>query len=211
MEPITLAVLAVGASVTYIIKVAIKNYNKAQQLQDIINKHTNYIDATYMPHGNDLQMASACTESLNRNFNGEDILSSWNKMSINERKQKVITLTEEAASIMGVEVDKVVFDESTTRYGSYNPDGTICFSEPFLACDSRGEIIRTIYHELKHGTQEKAIQMGTDNPYGYDAPTLVIWVENNLKYENGDQDFLFYYGQQIEVDARGFARTVFQK
>ena len=43
MEPITLALLAVGASVTYIIKVAIKNYNTAQQLRDIINKHTNYI------------------------------------------------------------------------------------------------------------------------------------------------------------------------
>ena len=84
------------------------------------------------------------------------------------------------------------------------------FSEPFLACDSQGEIIRTIYHELKHGTQEKAIQAGTNNPYGYDTPTLVVWVENNLKYENGDQDFLFYYGQQIEVDARGFAQSVFQ-
>ncbi|CDD97044.1 uncharacterized protein BN604_03136 [Bacteroides intestinalis CAG:315] len=210
MEPITLALLAVGVSVTYIIKVAIKNYNTAQQLRDIINKHTNYIDATYEPHGNDLQMAAACTESLNRNFKGEDILSCWNKMSIDERKQKVITLTKEAASIMGVEVNNIVFDESTTRYGSYSPNGTICFSEPFLACDSQGEIIRTIYHELKHGTQEKAIQAGTNNPYGYDTPTLVVWVENNLKYENGDQDFLFYYGQQIEVDARGFAQSVFQ-
>ena len=64
MEPITLALLAVGVSVTYIIKVAIKNYNTAQQLRDIINKHTNYIDATYEPHGNDLQMAAACTVSF---------------------------------------------------------------------------------------------------------------------------------------------------
>ena len=39
-------------------------------------------------------------------------------MSIDERKQKVITLTKEAASIMGVEVNNIVFDESTTRYGS---------------------------------------------------------------------------------------------
>lgn len=210
MEPITLALLAVGASVTWITKVAIRNYNAAQQLRAIINKHTNYVDATYEPHGNDLQMASACKESLNRNFQEEDILSCWNRMSIDERKQTVITLTEEAASIMGVNVNNIVFDESPTRYGSYNPDGTIFFSEHFIACDSQGEIIRTIYHELKHGTQDRAIQMGANNPYGYETPTLVVWVENNLKYENGDQDFLFYYGQQIEVDARGFAQTVFQ-
>lgn len=210
MEPVTIAVLAAGVVITSAIKAAINNYNKAKHLSDIIDRHTVYIDATYEPHGNDAQMALACTNSLNKNFGGDEILSRWVMMSMDERKQMMQTLTKEAAAIMDVDINAIVFDDSTNRYGGYCPDGTIFFSEPLLACDNQGEMIRTIYHELKHVTQEKAIQMGTSNSYGYDALTLAIWVKDQLKYENGDRDFLYYYGQQIEIDARGFAGTVFQ-
>lgn len=209
MEPITLAVIAIGAAATWAVKVAISNYNTAQKLGKLIGDHAEFVDATYEPHGNDKQMALACTNSLNKNFGNKDILSNWNAMSINERKQMMTTLTREAATIMGVSVNNIVFNDSTTNLGSYQSDGTIYFSESFLACDCRGEMIRTIYHELKHATQIAAIQIGTENPYNYDGLTLAVWVKDNLRYEDGNRDFLYYYGQQIEIDARGFAKTVF--
>ena len=82
------------------------------------------------------------------------------------------------------------------------------FSNLYIAQDvCNVEIVKTIFHELKHAVQFKAI--GKDgNVWGYSTETLIAWANNWQGYISGSLDPEGYMTQPIELDSFGFECSV---
>ena len=126
-------------------------------------------------------------------------------MSHNRRKpfyEKYRKVLEESS------VDNIIFTDVSCM-GCYSAsDNTIMFSNLYIAQDvCNVEIVKTIFHELKHAVQFKAIGKN-GNVWGYSMDTLVAWANNYQDYISASWDPEGYMTQPIELDSFGFECSV---
>ena len=129
---------------------------------------------------------------------------------LNDEQKRLLLkeITIKASEVMNVKLDNIVFTDVSCM-GCYSAsDNTIMFSNLYIAQDvCNVEIVKTIFHELKHAVQFKAI--GKDgNVWGYSMDTLVAWANNYQDYISASWDPEGYMTQPIELDSFGFECSV---
>lgn len=169
----------------------------------------------YKPEACDEKMRMDCNNLLQQYFKEPVDLPLYQRidikmrsLGIEQRKDLLRELTEKAAEIMQVELDDIKF-ENMSYMGVYDSDkNALVLSVPYIKEDQCSiEAVKTIFHELKHAVQFKAICTG-GNVWGYSDETLVAWANNYLNYIKPEWDPEGYIIQPIEVDSFGFECSV---
>lgn len=173
------------------------------------------LQANYKPEECDEKMRIDCQQLLQAYFNEPVDAAMYQrieeKMRGMDEEQKRLLLQEitiKASEVMNVKLDNIVFTDVSCM-GCYSAsDNTIMFSNLYIAQDvCNVEIVKTIFHELKHAVQFKAI--GKDgNVWGYSTETLIAWANNWQDYISGSLDPEGYMTQPIELDSFGFECSV---
>lgn len=173
------------------------------------------LQANYKPEECDEKMRLDCQQLLQDYFNEPVDAAMYQrieeKMRGMDEEQKRLLLQEitiKASEVMNVKLDNIVFTDVSCM-GCYSAsDNTIMFSNLYIAQDvCNVEIVKTIFHELKHAVQFKA--MGKDgNVWGYNTETLIAWANNWQDYISGSLDPEGYMTQPIELDSFGFECSV---
>ena len=129
---------------------------------------------------------------------------------LNDEQKRLLLkeITIKASEVMNVELDNIIFTDVSCM-GCYSAsDNTIMFSNLYIAQDvCNVEIVKTIFHELKHAVQFKAIGKN-GNVWGYSMDTLVAWANNYQDYISASWDPEGYMTQPIELDSFGFECSV---
>lgn len=132
-------------------------------------------------------------------------------MSSEQKKVLIEQITQKTSSIMGVNIASVNFENSQSMGAYHLGKNSLMVSEAYLEFDECNvEIIKTIFHELKHAVQFKAITPG-GNIWGYSEETLIAWANNFQDYINYMWDPEGYILQAIETDSFGFECSVIPK
>lgn len=173
------------------------------------------LQANYKPEECDEKMRLDCQQLLQDYFYEPVDAAMYQrieeKMRGMDEEQKRLLLQEitiKASEVMNVKLDNIVFTDVSCM-GCYSAsDNTIMFSNLYIAQDvCNVEIVKTIFHELKHAVQFKAI--GKDgNVWGYNTETLIAWANNWQDYISGSLDPEGYMTQPIELDSFGFECSV---
>ena len=169
----------------------------------------------YKPEECDRKMIENCQNLLQRFFKepvdlpmAQRIEQKMKGLSNEEKKQLLSEITLEACKVMDVNVSQVIFADDPCM-GYYNfEENVIMFSNAYIAQDAYNvEIVKTVFHELKHAVQFRAI--GRDgNVWGYSQETLIAWAGNYVDYISCSSDPEGYFKQPLEVDSFGFECSV---
>lgn len=156
----------------------------------------------------DDRMIGQCRDLLNK-FCPQGIEQKFAELNkLEARKDFLSKLAEQAAEIMQVAPLPVSFEEMPMqKYGNYSMGENVIFLNELYVLESPLQIVDTIFHELKHAVQCKAM---TDNPWNYSAKIRGLWKVCFERYYSG----IFYEAyatQAIEIDARHFANEVINK
>lgn len=172
----------------------------------------------YKPDVCDTKMIANCQEMLRQFFDepadAQLYMRIEQKMAGMDNEQKKVLLHNiavKACQAMNVSISEIRFDDIQSM-GCYNPaNDSITISNAYLCQDiCNVEMVKTIFHELKHATQYKAI--GRDgNVWGYSQEKLIDWVNNFQNYVRSDIDPEGYFTQPIEIDSFGFECSVVPK
>ncbi|MDE5876087.1 MAG: hypothetical protein K2H47_01050 [Muribaculaceae bacterium] len=151
-----------------------------------------------------------CREIMKSNFplGIEDRLK---VMTPTERADLFQKLILELNSVYGVNITNIAFlhtDEiGSGTYGYYlRETHSIRFNFDLLSLDDPAilrEMVDTIFHEMRHALQYKAVSDSSCN-YGTDEQRY-LWALNFLNYIPGYVDFAYYQQQILEADARQIA------
>ena len=169
----------------------------------------------YKPEACDEKMRIDCNNLLQQYFSEPADLPLYQRvdvkmrsLDIEQRKKMLRELTEKSAEIMRVELDDIKF-ENMPYMGVYDSGkNVLVLSVPYIKNDQCCiEAVKTIFHELKHAVQFKAICSG-GNVWGYSDETLVAWANNYLNYIKPEWDPEGYVTQPIEIDSFGFECSV---
>lgn len=180
-------------------------------INDVLAEH-------YKPEPCDIEMRKQCQMLLQRFFEEPEDMPMYqridykmNSLDEKQKKQLLLDIAKEAAVVMNVKIDRFFFEDSTSM-GCYNfMDNSIMLSNAYLSIDQCNvEIVKTIFHELKHAVQYDAI--GTNgNVWGYSQDTLIAWANNFANYISGSVDPEGYMTQPVEIDGFGFECFVIPK
>ena len=173
------------------------------------------LQANYKPEECDEKMRLSCQQLLQTYFKEPIDAPMYQRIDekmrgLNDEQKRLLLkeITIKASEVMNVKLDNIVFTDVSCM-GCYSAsDNTIMFSNLYIAQDvCNVEIVKTIFHELKHAVQFKAI--GKDgNVWGYNTETLIAWANNWQDYISGSLDPEGYMTQPIELDSFGFECSV---
>lgn len=220
----TLVVL--GYVAIQIVRYVIARMNYWSERRKFVEENQEYInqvqamDAMYAPEPPDVELAEKCGNYLAEKF-PSGIEAAVQSMSNEELMGLFLQIENDAEQLMGVSIDNVDFYESetpptSTYFGYYNrQDNSLHINRAFiLSGDPRlvREQVSTIFHELKHARQWKAIEncLADDNTFGYSEQQIMVWAENFKNYipcALGDE---IYRKQPVERDSFGFERRVME-
>ena len=142
-----------------------------------------------------------------------DIASTMSSLSIEERVDLLVKIIQGAINNYNVNIDSIRFSPSSEigefTLGYYDVEqNRIMINLDYLASDTPDalrRIVRTIFHELRHAQQYRAI---TDVDYNYGTEDQrKHWSLNFVNYISPDVDFQDYSDQTIERDARAVAEN----
>lgn len=178
------------------------------------------MDAQYAPEPPDVELAEKCgaylagkfpsgIEAAVRNVSGEELLDMFAQ------------LEKDAEQLMGLDLDNVDFYQSETPpesgyFGYYDSsDNSLHINKIYiLSGDPRlvQEQVSTIFHELKHTRQWKAIRGCADDgdQLGYSDAQVAAWAENFMHYIPPAISDELYRKQDVERDTFGFEKLVFE-
>ena len=173
------------------------------------------LQANYKPEECDEKMRLSCQQLLQTYFKEPIDAPMYQRIDekmrgLNDEQKRLLLkeITIKASEVMNVKLDNIIFTDVSCM-GCYSAsDNTIMFSNLYIAQDVYNvEIVKTIFHELKHAVQFKAI--GKDgNVWGYNTETLIAWANNWQDYISGSLDPEGYMTQPIELDSFGFECSV---
>lgn len=221
MDPITIGgglVILLGLSLTTLIR----NYRRQikeqdMQMQQIIRIHKTceeeakntqqQYEAAYMPEPCDEEMIRQCRALLDRHC-PQGLERKFEELtSLEARKDFMTRLAEQAAEIMQVAPMPVMFAElEMNKNGFYSDSEKRIFINELYVVESPELIVETLFHELKHAVQRRAL---TDNPWNYSARIRGLWKMCFERYHSGI-NYEAYATQPIEIDARMFAQQIVQ-
>lgn len=173
------------------------------------------LDSAYKPEECDIKMSVDCQKLLDTYFRepmGEPLYvrieNRMKGMTPDQKKKLIMEITAKASTVMHVQLDNVVFENSDCM-GTYNfRKNELMVSNAYIESDKCNvEVIKTIFHELKHAVQYKAVSTG-GNVWGYSDDTLIAWANNFQDYISCVWDPEGYYTQPIEIDSFGFECSV---
>lgn len=152
-----------------------------------------------------------CKEILREEF-PQGIESKIASMSLAEREELFRSMIGRLNEVYGVEISDIRFLPSTEAgdytFGFYNYEQNfIAFNKDFLNSSDPSvvkEMINTIFHEMRHAYQYKAI---TNTGIGSEEQRRV-WAMNMVNYIPAEVDFALYQLQAVENDARAYAELV---
>ena len=160
----------------------------------------------------------ARNRELMKVFFSSGIEDTFKDLSLELRQELMKNLIEQASQIYGLELNVLSFMPSTDigecTYGFYNPDtNSVAINLDALASnepDVLREIVGTIFHELRHGQQYRAVR---DENYVYGSQEqLLLWAINFMEgnYIPAEVDFVLYQKQAVEADARQIAEYIIE-
>lgn len=173
------------------------------------------LQANYKPEECDEKMRLSCQQLLQTYFKEPIDAPMYQRIDekmrgLNDEQKRLLLkeITIKASEVMNVELDNIIFTDVSCM-GCYSAsDNTIMFSNLYIAQDvCNVEIVKTIFHELKHAVQFKAIGRN-GNVWGYSMDTLVAWANNYQDYISASWDPEGYMTQPIELDSFGFECSV---
>lgn len=173
------------------------------------------LTANYKPEECDEKMRVDCQNLLFLYFKEPEdaelyqrINEKMKNLNEDEKKGLLREITLKASSIMHVKLDSIEFSNDSCM-GCYNySKNSLMISSAYLNLDSCNvEVVKTIFHELKHAVQFNAISRD-GNIWGYSDKTLITWVNNFQNYINCALDPEGYYHQPIEVDSFGYECSI---
>lgn len=150
----------------------------------------------------------------------------WNQASVEEKKVILNKYLQEVAGVMGLEVGEIVFTYSGVSDGTYNKGAyssdinTVSINEWVLENGGKDNIedsyclLNTIVHEMRHAYQWNVCE----NPEQFvvTEETIQKWQNSMDTYKsqsgfmaegmNEDDAYEAYRRQDVEVDARWFAK-----
>ena len=134
----------------------------------------------------------------------------WNKASLEERKEMLVSFLAELNALMGINVAYCEFShlKESTR-GQYSNKKNIVrinldYIDPAKENSDSYKIMRTMIHEMRHAYQKAVV----DHPdqYKVSAETRQQWADNFNDYKDPYKDgYDAYVEQPIEYDAKSFA------
>ncbi len=143
--------------------------------------------------------------------NKEFSKKTWEKATIEERKEILKSFMNRVAAVYGVSVVSTInfFSAGPNSRGYYTHDNrTVSINEEYLSRRDSYQIMNTVIHELRHAYQHSAV----DDPSSYNVSpeTIRIW-EHNLKpenYKSTSKGYTYeeYVSQPVEWDAKNFAK-----
>lgn len=173
------------------------------------------LNANYKPEACDEKMRIDCQDLLSQYFKEPEDAQLYQRidekmkgLSETEKKELLREITIKASSIMQVHIDNIEFSNNSCM-GAYNYlNNSLMISNAYLNQDGCNvELVKTIFHELKHAVQYNAISHG-GNVWGYSDETLIAWVNNFQNYINCTLDPEGYFYQPIEIDSFGYECSV---
>lgn len=205
-----LLIIAIAVAAVELIKMIAEAFEWGSQTlpSPNINDH---LREKYHPEECDLKMQAKCREMLQEHFpEPKDmplyirIQNRLDGMAAEDKKAVVLDIAARAAQIMQVDVDKIEFIDDHNM-GSYHfKTRRLSISNAYVESDiDNVELIKTIFHELKHGVQYQAIGAG-GNVWGYSDETLIDWLNNLQHYTRPEVDRELYFTQPLEIDSFGF-------
>lgn len=203
---ITTELLLLGGYLTY--KGVVWGINRWERWQ--LGKKTAEFRVKPELTDDDYALIEKCREVMKSNF-PHGIEARLRGMSPTERADLFQKLVLELNSVYGVNITNIAFlhvDE--IGYGTYGyyirETNSIRFNFDLLSSDEPlilREMVDTIFHEMRHALQYKAVSDSTCN-YGTEEQRY-LWALNFLNYIPGYVDFAYYQQQILEADARQIA------
>ena len=173
------------------------------------------LEENYHPCEVDVAMLQQCADLLEHLFPtpeelpiGERIDQKMQSMTSEQRMEFLQRIVVEAAHVMKVNIKEIRF-EDIAGYGCYRADSdAIVISKAYIEMEGQVvEVVKTVFHELKHAVQFHAITTG-GNIRGYPREMLIEWANNFQYYINPTWDPEGYFYQPLEIDAFGFENTL---
>lgn len=158
----------------------------------------------------DCALIERCREVMKSHF-PQGIESRLIGMSPAERAGLFQNLVLELNSIYGLNITNIAFlNADEIGYGTcgyyLRETNSIRFNLDFLSLDDSEilhEMVNTIFHEMRHALQYKAVTDSNCN-YGTEEQRY-LWALNFLNYIPAYVDFAYYQQQILEADARQIA------
>lgn len=211
MDPITVSAIVVAGGILII------DYLKGRVIQCPIDI-TPLLEKNYKPEQCDLEMLKRCRDLLENEFPYPQELCMWTRiegimagLSYEDRKALIEELYAKAADEMKLNPAPALNFEDIPFYGLfYSEEDRVCLSSSMLKDDKACvEMVKTIFHELKHTVQWRAIQEG-GNVWGYSDDLLSQWALNHMNYVSPYDDPEGYIMQGMEMDSFGFETCLIQ-
>jgi hypothetical protein len=173
------------------------------------------LNLNYKPEECDEKMKNECINLLEEYFKEpadiplyQRIQTKMKGLNTEQRKELLKELSIKASEVMHIKLDNIEFANDACM-GAYNSqENSLMISNAYIEQDACAvEVVKTIFHELKHVVQFNAIGQG-GNIWGYSDDTLIAWVNNWQDYISPEWDPEGYYTQPMEVDSFGFECSV---
>lgn len=154
-------------------------------------------------------------EDLRYNEKYQEFVQWWEKRTIEERKQYLQSLQERMADRYGMPKVLVVIDDlpdpANGDARGVNIDGILVVDVDNMQTNDPWRLIETLFHETRHDYQREVIANYKSSgliPEGMTQSQVEKWVYEDSHYISGTDNFLDYYYQAIEKDARDFGDEV---
>ncbi len=160
----------------------------------------------------------AVSKNIIREFFGSDIYETVRCMKNTERIDLMARFANRLAKEYGLDTDIDVDIYELENCGRYIfSENKAVFNISLLMVDKNNkyfeycvqEVIETIFHELRHAVQWKAVN--SNDSRNFDEETLKAWSDNFFgNYIDPDVDFSGYSKQPVEADAMTFAAQIME-
>ena len=135
----------------------------------------------------------------------------WNKASLDQRKEILQDYLHELERIYGVSVEPEIdfFPNGGNTRGAYvDSRKLVRINEDYLSRSDSYQIMQTMIHEMRHAYQHAAVR--DPESYTVSAETIAVWEENlppeNYKSTKRGYTYTEYVSQPIEWDAKNMAK-----
>lgn len=172
----------------------------------------------YKPEACDIELRDKCVRFLRVFFKEpadaqmyQRIQYRLKNLSVHQKQELIREIVNRVSGIMQVELTDVYFVDDLRSMGLYDAQrNCIVFSNAYLQRDDdlcNVEVIKTIFHELKHAVQHKSLTEN-GNVWGYSDDTRLNWMINFMRYIEADENLEMYMSQPVELDSFGFESCV---
>lgn len=135
--------------------------------------------------------------------------STWQSLSITERKDVLRNLLIDMNSVLGTNVSTDIdffYEQSGSRGAYSSSSNSVRINEYILAKDSSYQLTQTIIHEMRHAYQHHSVT--NEKTVLVSSQTIKAWENNfnNYKSPSLGSTFEEYLSQPVEWDAKNFAK-----